>query len=71
MELYAAPITLRPFAVGTPQTLCSIPNLFAYDVTADGKRFVIAQDAENPDDVNVALVTGWFEELKAKMRRTR
>lgn len=69
--LYAAPITLQPFAVGTPRTLFSIPNLFAYDVTADGKRFVIAQDAENQDDVNFVLVTGWFEELKAKMRRTR
>lgn len=69
--LYAAPIMLRPFAVGTPQTLFSIPNLFAYDVTADGKRFVIAQDAENQENVNFALVTGWFEELRERMRPSR
>ena len=31
----------------------------------------IAQDAENRENVNFVLVTGWFEELKAKMRPSR
>jgi serine/threonine-protein kinase len=69
--LFTIPIGLQPFVAGTPQALFSIPNLFAFDVSADGKRFVVAQDAESRDAANFVLVSGWFEELKAKMRPTR
>ena len=69
--LFAVPVTLRPFSVGTVQTLFSVPNLFGFDVTADGKHFVIAQDAEDQQNANFVLVTSWFEELKAKMRPSR
>jgi serine/threonine-protein kinase len=64
----AVPVTLQPFTVGPAQTLFSAPNLFAFDVTSDGRRFVIGLDAENREDVDFALITGWFEELKARMR---
>ena len=64
----AVPITLQPFSVGPTQTLFTAPNLFAFDVTADGRRFVIALDAENRESVNLVLISGWWEELKARMR---
>ena len=64
----AVPITLQPFSVGPTQTLFTAPNLFAFDVTGDGRRFVIALDAENRESVNLVLISGWLEELKARMR---
>ena len=69
--LFAVPVTLQPFSSGQAQTLFSLPNLFAFDVTADGKRFVVAQDAENRQNVDLVLITGWFEELRAKMQPAR
>ena len=69
--LSALAVTPRPFSWSTPKVLFSIPNLFAFDVTADGQRFVIAQDSENSENVSFVLITGWFEELRAKMRPSR
>jgi serine/threonine-protein kinase len=69
--LYAVPVTLQPFTHKAPQTLFSVPNMFAFDVSADGRRFVVAQDSDDPEAANFVLITGWFEELKAKMRLTR
>ena len=61
-SLAAVPITLKPFTVGAPQTLFTLPNLFAFDVTPDGTTFVVAQDAQNRENVEfrpgVRLVRG-------------
>jgi serine/threonine-protein kinase len=70
-SLAAVPITLKPFTVGAPQTLFTLPNLFAFDVTPDGATFVVAQDAQNRENVEFVLVSGWFEELRAKMQPSR
>ena len=69
--LYAVPLTLRPFTPGTPQTIFSAPDLIAFDVTPDGKRIVAVQQGESADDPHLALVSGWLEELKAKVRPAR
>jgi eukaryotic-like serine/threonine-protein kinase len=69
--LMAVPITLQPFAFGQPETLFNVPNAFAFDVTADGRRFVVVNQGSNRDDVQFVLISGWFEELKAKMRPAR
>jgi hypothetical protein len=45
--------------------------LFAFDVTTDGTAFVLAQDAQNRENVEFVLVSGWFEELRAKMQPAR
>ena len=37
----------------------------AYDVTADGQKFVMLESLE--EDTNVVVVTNWFEELKARV----
>jgi hypothetical protein len=40
-------------------------------VTGDGKRLVAMTQAEDRENVDFVLVSGWFEELKAKMRPSR
>jgi len=65
------PIPLKPFSVGAPQTLFTLPNLFAFDVTPDGATFVDAQDAQNRENVEFVRVSGWFEELRAKVQPSR
>jgi serine/threonine-protein kinase len=70
-SLAAVPITLKPFTVGAAQTLFTLPNLFAFDVTPDGATFVVAQDAQNRENVEFVLVSGWFEELREKMQPAR
>ena len=69
--ILGVPVMLHPFSAGQPQTLFSAPNLFGFDVMPDGKRFVIAQDSDNRDSINFVLVSGWFEELRAKMQSGR
>ena len=69
--LMAVPITLQPFAFGQPETLFNVPNAFGFDVTADGLRFVVVNQGSSRDDVQFVLISGWFEELKAKMRPSR
>jgi hypothetical protein len=40
-----------------------------YDVSGDGKRFIMPTNAVPRGDVNrIAIVENWFEELKAKVR---
>jgi serine/threonine-protein kinase len=69
--IFGVPINLQPFSAGPSQTLFNVPSLLGFDVTADGKRFVIVQNPASRDTVDFVLITGWFEELKAKMRPTR
>jgi len=40
-------------------------------VTNDGKRLVAVTQAEDHENVDLVLVSGWFEELKVKMRPAR
>lgn len=70
----AVDITTDPtFATGKPHTLFDGPYLStgpnrSYDVTPDGQRFLMVQQAENRlseapiSQANVVL--NWFEELK-------
>ncbi len=69
--IVAAPIILQPFSIGPEQTLFNVPNAFAFDVTADGRRFVIGQDVANRELVDFVLVAGWFDELRTKMQPSR
>jgi len=69
--IYAVPVTLRPFSKGTTQTIFSSVNLIGFDVAADGKRIVAVQQGESLENPHLVLVSGWFEELKARMRSAR
>jgi Tol biopolymer transport system component len=70
-EMMAAAVTYEPdFSVGKPQPLFDITNFSVggnfgpgYDVTPDGRRFVILKRSEKPE-VELVVVQNWFEELK-------
>ena len=69
--IYAIPITPRPFSKGTPQAIFSGTNLLGFDITSDGKRIVAVQQGESLENPHLVLVSGWFAELKAKVRPAR
>ena len=65
--IVAVPITLQPFAAGGSRPLFGVADMFGFDVSPDGQRFVIRTDLTRTERENFVLVTGWFEELRAKM----
>jgi serine/threonine-protein kinase len=69
--IVAVPISLQPFAAGTARPLFGVADMSGYDVSPDGQRFVIRTDPTSPERANFVLVTGWFEELRAKMGLAR
>jgi hypothetical protein len=74
-KMMAVPITLRPtFTVGTPRQLFegrygATAVIRSYDVTADGRRFLMVQQQERPavTAAEMVLVQNWIEELKARV----
>lgn len=42
-----------------------------YDVTADGKRFVMVRNADQSPRASMIVVTRWFDELRAKIAPKR
>jgi hypothetical protein len=41
--------------------------LNSYDVTADGRRFVMIDTSNNPKPTQIDVIVNWFEELKRKV----
>ena len=71
LKMMAAQVTAAAgdFRVGSVQTLFTFSALggvpgYLYDVTADGQKFIIAQDFQLTSTVPLTLVTNWFAELK-------
>jgi eukaryotic-like serine/threonine-protein kinase len=61
--------TAGDFRVGSVRTLFTVSPLggvpgYLYDVTADGQKFIIAQDFEHASTVPLTLVTNWSAEIK-------
>ena len=57
------------FRVGSVHTLFTVSPLggvpgYLYDVTADGQKFIIAQDFEHTSTVPLTIVTNWSAELR-------
>jgi serine/threonine-protein kinase len=59
------------FEAGTPRTLFHVPRAWAaaitrrYDVTPDGKRFVMIQEPEKTaEPLQIVYIPDWFEELE-------
>jgi serine/threonine protein kinase/Tol biopolymer transport system component len=70
-KLMAAPLTMHPtFSPGTPTVLFeqrSLASLYPeYDVSADGKRFVVRERPENEPPLAVHVVHNWFEEFRGR-----
>jgi Tol biopolymer transport system component len=74
-RMMAVPVTFRPtFTVGAPRQLFegrfgATTGIRSYDVTADGKRFLMVQQKERPPvaAAEMILVQNWIEEVKARV----
>jgi Tol biopolymer transport system component len=69
-------LALKPgpgFAVGEPRALFSVGqyvltgNAGVYDVSPDGRRFVMVRLAAGAGEIELVVVQNWFEELKARV----
>ena len=56
--------------IGRPQVLFENPVGLPFDVSADGERFLTADDREtaNRFEDRVRVVLNWFEEVQARTR---
>lgn len=78
-EMMAVPVTTTPaFTAEAPRALfpaadyAHSPSYRAYDVTPDGRRFVMLRriaDSVAAAPNQVVVVDNWFKELKAKVKR--
>jgi serine/threonine-protein kinase len=74
-RMMAVPVTLRPtFTAGAARQLFegrygATQGVRSYDVTADGRRFIMVQQKERPAvaAAEMILVQNWLEELKARV----
>ena len=70
----AVTTSFRPtFDASRPRVLfegnyLNVPGL-SYDVTADGRRFVLIRGLETPPTREIHVVLNWFEELKRLTHR--
>ena len=65
LKMMAAQLTTTngDLRVGSVQALFTVGALGGYDVTADGQKFIVAQDSEQTSTF-LTLVTNWSAELK-------
>ena len=57
------------FAPGAPVALFQKPSLQAgYDVSSDGKRFVIFEKPGDESPLSIHIVHNWFEEFRGSLR---
>jgi serine/threonine-protein kinase len=75
MAMMTAPVTVSPnVSVGAPRKLFEgafwvSSGAQAYDVTPDGRRFVMVRGEEHPatSPTEIMIVENWLEELKARV----
>ena len=75
-RMIAVPVTVKPtFTFGAPRQLFegrygATALIRSYDVTADGRRFLMVQQKERPAAVvsEMILVQNWLEEVKARVQ---
>lgn len=75
LQFMAVPVTTHPtFTAGVPKVLfrrqspVTARPVRGYDVTPDGRRFLVVEDKERPPikATEMILVQNWFEELKQR-----
>lgn len=60
--------TSPEFSVSRPRMLFENDRMLnSYDVTADGRRFVMIDTSNNPKPTQIDVIVNWFEELKRKV----
>jgi hypothetical protein len=75
-KMMAVQIDLQSAGVGAPRVLFEGPYEYGpavrfYDVTPDGRRFLMLKPRPGAERREVMVVLNWFEELKAKMAASR
>jgi dipeptidyl aminopeptidase/acylaminoacyl peptidase len=68
-KLMVAAVETRPeFHAGLPRPLFEMPNVRGYDVSSDGKRFIVIRPTLRPDSAppSLAVVLGWFDDVKRR-----
>ncbi len=63
--LFAAPVTLDPFDVGSPDALFG-DVVGAFDVAPDGQRFLMRAPSAGDASDELLVVLNWSEELKSR-----
>jgi Tol biopolymer transport system component len=59
----------KTFAVGRDRTLFESNSEIAYDITSDGKRLLILEDADEGSVSPITLLTNWPRELELRRKR--
>ena len=73
-KMMAVPVVTQPeFKAGKPVLLFEGPYEHSfrnpgYDVTADGKRFLMVRSMPKAAPAQILVTTNWFEELKRKVK---
>jgi Tol biopolymer transport system component len=72
-KLMAVPVSTRPFSAGSPVELFEKRSLQSlnpqYDVSPDGKRFVILDRPAGEQPLSIHVVSNWFEEFRGAQTR--
>lgn len=60
-------------SAGRPKVLFALPHVggprgFGYDISPDGKHFVVIKEGTKTQFTRMNVVLNWFEELKSKMQ---
>jgi Tol biopolymer transport system component len=67
LRIMAVPVTRRPdFAPGAPQPLFEAAQFAGYDVSTDGKKFVVLGRPAGESPLAIHIVHNWFEEFRGK-----
>ena len=55
------------FVVGQPRVLFANHRVLAFDVTRDGKRFLVAEDPNPDEQARLDVVVNWSAEVRRKV----
>ena len=69
--LMAAPLETRPtLTIGTPRKICDLEAGRGFDITPDGKKFVIVRRPDERGSVPpIIVIQNWFSEFKGRQQK--
>jgi hypothetical protein len=72
-KLLSAPVRAAgdSLAIGTPKVLFEGHRIVTYDATADGRRFLVAEDPNPGARTHLDVVVDWFAEVQRKIAEAR
>ena len=70
-KIMMAQVQTNPLSVTKPKLLFEGTDWITgrdYDITADGKRFIMIRGEKQTETKQLSVVMNWFEEVKQKVR---